>query len=88
MLMLCNAAVLALLINSSMVYANSAKNVDKVALTVATSCPACSEAEHILDSKHIKYTTSLGTGFVPKLYVNGKYIGLGVSTVSNYANSK
>lgn len=62
---------------------------DVVKLVVEKDCTYCVEAEAALDSHHIQYTTEEATsGAVPRLYVNGSYIGTGSDVVDNYANQK
>lgn len=61
---------------------------DIVKLTVSEDCSYCKEAENILKKYHIPFTVKNGDGPVPQLYVNDKYIGIGVEAVENYAKKK
>lgn len=61
---------------------------DVVKLVVRDGCTACEEAQQLLNSKHIKYSIEQGNGFVPQLYVNNKYVGLGTEIVREYVNNK
>lgn len=60
---------------------------DIVVLLVSDGCSACQEAKSILLSHHIRFSTEQGTGIVPQLFVNGKYVGTGSNVVEYYANA-
>lgn len=67
------------------------QQTDRVVLKVITGCPNCEEAEQILSSHRIKFSVvnedQNGSGYYPKLFVNGRYYGTGADAVQRYADS-
>lgn len=64
---------------------------DKVELAVMNGCGACEIAEYELTGNHISFTTIPPTKEsrgVPQLFVNGRYVGMGVFVVEEYINAR
>jgi len=60
---------------------------DVVVLIVADGCGACVEAENILRTHNIKFTTlKSDKGIVPQLTVNGQLVGYGTKVVWGYVS--
>ena len=59
---------------------------DNVVLKVKDGCPACEEAEALLNSSGVPHKVEKATSgyFVPQFYVNGKFLGDGVGPVEIY----
>lgn len=60
-----------------------------IVLMVNPGCRFCSEAESILGNSGVKYQTrNSRQGAVPRLYVDGQYIGTGVDAVQSWVDAK
>lgn len=68
------------------------KQTHRVVLVTMPGCPACDEAKQLLRAAGIKFSTTSkgqpGVGYVPQLFVDGKYKGYGVGPVSQFIASQ
>lgn len=62
---------------------------DSVQIATRSDCSACQQAKQTLKQYRIPFTEIPPThvsSYIPQLFVNGEYIGSGVSYVEEYAN--
>lgn len=82
-----NRILLAIALSASSMLAQAhPKPNDNVVLKTSSGCGACVEAKQLLNAAHVRYAEqqATGGGYVPQLYVNGKFKGYGVDTVERY----